>query len=334
MDLQAAYTKGYNEIIAKGALSGRDRGALSRLRDLRRRTVLGSDTEVPYFFLPLAVAGRRLRAGEVSGADTPVPTYDGLDDRERHALSELLKYVAGDIDEQVAMQGAKLWLIEPLIALRNGLFETTCRVNKLPALDAKWSLRTNDSPILASVEMVVRIYERGLSKGVTPFEISATDPKFLDWLADENDPARWHQIAAGGLNLDLGRTWDAMKWIVAQPDCDPATVAGVFLRLSGSDVVGIPVARAKQSNAGKLLMDICNRADEISQRPSRYPLTSFGQKNNQTALARKLDVQYRERAVEGVPCVPSPSALFAEPFKGRRPRGWTVHSETEIQREV
>ena len=332
MEIAQAYADGIQDLLANRAYSPERVGFLDRVRSFAKRPRLGTKSEHRYYLLPLAIAGYRIRAGMPQDHAQDWPSFEDLTPQERDAATYLLQYIESDVDTQSDMLVERMWLIDYLVTLRD-LGEPPLRVDKLPALDTAFSAKSC-SPVTAAVEVVDKVIKRAPKKNAQPFEISTAEPAFMTWLHAQRDPKMWHQIVSGGLNWDVSSNVEAISWIIEQPECDPATAAGLFLRLNGQDIVGLPLAEMTGGWSQKILSEICAKSNHLAQRASRLSLTDFDLKNDQTKWALKLDQLYQERAIDGMSCVPSPSALFAKRYTGRRSVGWSVHSETFVQRDV
>lgn len=339
MNLAHAYHAGAQHLDENRAYASEHISVLDRIGSAFVKRRLRTQSGQWFCLLPLAIAGYRLRAGLPTKNGRPWPEFNELTAQERDACSYVLQYLQGDIGVRADMGAARLWLLEPLLGLRD-LDEKPLLVDRLPPLDQHWNPLargwSNDrhNAVTCAVEVVDRIIERGPKPGAEPFEIHTTDKGFMNWISTHRDPKLWHQIASGGLNWDVTCNVEVIAWIVAQPECDPATAAGLFLWFGGQEIVGLPMSQARETAYPEFLIEVCQKAHELAARTSRLSLTDFNLKNNQTKWAEELDRLFQERAVDGEACVPSPSALFAAPYKGRRSTGWNVHSEIVIQRDV
>ncbi|MCT4558896.1 MAG: DUF4274 domain-containing protein [Pelagimonas sp.] len=332
MEIARAYHEGLQDLDSNQAYGERTGGFLGGFGSVFKQRRLGADSEHRYYLLPLAVAGYRMRMGQFRLAEQSWPEFGDLTSQEQMAAAYLLEYMEADTGKKIDMAVARSWIQEPLLGLRD-LGTKPLLVSQLPPLNQSWSSDPHNA-VICAVEALERMVVRAPEKKTEAFEISTDSADFMTWLSKQRDPNLWHQIASGGLNWGLECNVATAAWIVDQPECDPATAAGLFLNFQGQDIVGLPVDAALGSVYPAFLINICQNAQALAAKPARLALTDFGLKNNQTKWAQDLDQLYADRAQTGKACVPSPSPLFAAPYKGRRRSGWSVHSETFIQRDV
>jgi hypothetical protein len=168
------------------------------------------------------------------------------------------------------------------------------------------------------------------AKGAPPINGGLDDAAVQAWLKKHPDPDLWHLMTApGALNFDLPAVMKTYAWIIAQPDCDRATAASLFLACYGTDIVGKTLAEVRRMDpCYSLAAKILQRSEGVGYDSSRFTLTSVGQQDDQTHLL--LALRQRPMPPEGLPV---PERLLGAPFTGVSANSATeVHSECWITR--
>ncbi len=169
------------------------------------------------------------------------------------------------------------------------------------------------------------------ARPIPPVNGPLNDSNVQTWLKKYPDPALWHQMSApGNLNYDLPATLKTFEWIVAQPACDRATAASLFLACYGLDVVGKTLAEVRRMDGCyHLVAKILQRSEGEGFARSDFTLSCLGLDDDQTQVLE----EFRALVVpkDGLP---RPERLLGTVFTGKPAvTATTVHSETWITRE-
>ena len=217
-------------------------------------------------------------------------------------------------------------------AVRNGVVVTRDDLMSLPSSNDAVPRRLD---FLAWARQGVGLARRkeaaAKAKGAPPVNGALDDPAVQAWLKKHPDPDLWHLMTApGALNFDLPAVMKTYAWIIAQPDCDRATAASLFLACYGADIVGKTMAEVKRMDpCYGLAAKILQRSEGVGYDSSRFTLSSIGRQDDQTQLLPAL----RQHPVppEGLPV---PERLLGAPFTGTAASSVSeVHSECWITRE-
>jgi hypothetical protein len=168
------------------------------------------------------------------------------------------------------------------------------------------------------------------AKGAPPINGGLDDAEVQAWLKKHPDPDLWHLMTApGALNFDLPAVMKTYAWIIAQPTCDRATAASLFMACFGTDIVGKTLAEVKRMDpCYGLAAKILQRSEGVGYDSSRFTLSCVGKPNDQTHLLPAL--RQRPMPPEGLPV---PERLLGTPFVGIAASSATeVHSECWITR--
>lgn len=290
------------------------------------------------WILPWAVAEARRLDGESAGVEPPMAS--NLNEGERKSICGLYAAVTG-----TTVKDGKSWYIsgsgDPDTTLAAYAVSRAASAGRgfarsdltapLPNPDAR---EDNWTHPLACALWTVRFdrkrYGLRQASAIPSIDGHLGDPAVIKWLARHPDPALWHRMAErGALNYDLPAVRDTLSWIVAQPECDRATAAGIFLSLQGRDVVGLPLAALRKSDTAYLLAaKILLRSEGSGYALSRFSLSSIGFGNDQSGLL--ADLRSRPKLAAGLPV---PERLLGQTFGGKAPEtATTIHSESWISR--
>lgn len=163
-----------------------------------------------------------------------------------------------------------------------------------------------------------------------PINGALGDAAVQAWLKKHPDPDLWHLMTApGALNFDLPAVLKTFDWIIAQPLCDRATAASLFLDCHGTDIVGKTLAEVRRMDpCYAVAAKILQRSEGSGYARSRFTLSCVGRQDDQTHLLGSL--RQRPMTPERLPV---PERLLGAPFSGAAATSATeVHSECWLTR--
>lgn len=281
------------------------------------------------------------QARQAAGLDTTrgSPAASDLTPGEQAACARLYQAITG---ATVILNGREHTHIDAVAwteafyptqwAVRNGVVVTREDLMSFPSDNRSFPRRLD---FLAYARQGVGLARRkeaaAKAKGAPPINGALDEATVQAWLKKHPDPDLWHLMTApGALNFDLPVVMKTYAWIIAQPGCDRATAASLFLACYGADIVGKTLAEVKQMDPSySLAAKILQRSEDAGYDSSRFTLSCVGRQDDQTHLLPAL--RQRPMPPEGLPV---PERLLGVAFTGTAASSATeVHSECWITRE-
>lgn len=231
------------------------RAELLKGRVLNSRKIRGK------LWLPLGlVLHRAMERGDTLVDFSAPPTWDSLALYEQRALTICWRFYGhGTLDD--AVSGDAFFLLEEFLR-----FRTCWRSDVTEVIDQALKTGFFQKDQIRSVDLAKQLWQ---AEAAQPFHCIAfilaasagaeanfghlrhtlpdpyvytvsSDQLDITWLEQNRDPAFWHEYAAHFCDEEHFGPRQWVGWIVAQPDCDLATAATVFMRCDGPRHLGGP----------------------------------------------------------------------------------------------